>query len=65
MVTPLWVNHDYLTTVDMGSSRRFFSHGQKRDYLSRALQWREARLKTYLAHKKWCHVTMFSIVSYM
>jgi len=46
MVAPLWVNHDYLTTIDLGSSQWFFCHGQKRDYLSHASQQREARLKS-------------------
>ena len=56
MVVPLLVNHDYLTTIDLGSSRCFFCHGQKRDYLSRVSQWREARLK--IQQKWWCKQDM-------
>jgi len=37
MVVLLWVNRDYLTTIDLGSSRCFLvMDRQKRDYLSRA-----------------------------
>jgi len=56
MVVPLWVNRDYLTTIDLGSSRCFFvMDSQKYDYLSHASQRREARLKTDIA-QKWTRV---------